>query len=342
MKRTKRFFVPILAAVAVLSVFTACGKDKKAAGALRTADSDGLFAVRIIEPTVFNEFSAADLLGYFKEEGIKVEYVGTVQGVSNYQLLEQDALDVATGHPPQVAQARLAGMKIVAVIPGMVDHPQYPHVRYFVRENGPIKSLDDIVGKKAAIGSFSACSDGYLRYYLNERGIKGDVEFVVLPTGGQPEQALTQGLIDMTNSHPPFGSIAKKAGGNVQIASSWDILHSPGAGLSIRAFTEDFVTKYPEVVRGFSRAMYRARLWINANMEEAVPLVSAHVGLDPDNVDIEWDAFWFEDSNIIRPEYIDKWFEIAESLEYWKHGDIKPEDIYTNEFAPAPVVSSAN
>lgn len=330
--------VGILGCMAIL-VFAGCSKKSTASAAgdpeAGRRGDDGLFVVRTITQVVFNEFNVADLRGYFAEEGIKLEYVGRVEGLSNYQLLEQGAIDVTDGHPNQVAQARLAGMKVKAVVPGMVDHPDFPHVRYIARENGPIRSLDDIIGKKVAIQSYNSCYEGYLQYYLQQRGIKGEVDWVVLATGGQAEQSLTTGQIDMTTSHPPFGSLAIRAGGNKQIATSWDILHSPGSGLSVRVFTEDFINKYPDILRGFARAMYKARLWIDENMDEAVPLVSEYLGLDPEKVSVEWDGRWYEETPIFRKEYIDTWFDLCEALGYWKPGDIEPEDIYTNDFAPA-------
>ncbi|MDR1978501.1 MAG: ABC transporter substrate-binding protein [Synergistaceae bacterium] len=295
-----------------------------------------LFLIRSSAQTVFNEFHVADLLGFYKEEGLKIEFLGLVEGLNKYQMLGQGLIDVADGHPDQVAKARLAGIKVKAVAPGMVDHPKYPHVRYFAREDGPIKSLDDIVGKKVAIMSYGSCNEGYLKAHLAKKGVEGEAEWVVLATGGQQEQALTQGLIDLTTSHPPYGSLAEQAGGNRQIATSWDIFNSSAAGLSIRAFSEDFIQKHPDKLRAFSRAMYKARKWIDANMEKAVPLVSEALGLDPTKVSAEWDGRWYAETPGFVKEDIELWFEISESLGYWNHGDLKPEDIYTNEFAPEP------
>jgi ABC-type nitrate/sulfonate/bicarbonate transport system substrate-binding protein len=250
-------------------------------------------------------------------------------------MLAQGLIDVADGHPDQVAKARLAGMKVKAVVPGMVDHPDFPHVRYIARENGPIKSLNDIVGKKVGIASFASCYEGYLLSYLNQKGLTGEVEWVTLPAGGQAEQSLTQGLIDLTTSHPPYGSLAIKAGGNKQIATSWDIFNSPAAGLSVRAFNEDFIARHPDQVKAFSRAMFKARKWINAHMDEAVPLVSKALGVDPATVSVEWDGRWYAETPGYNKEDIDLWFKICEDLGYWQPGDIKPEEIYTNEFAPS-------
>ncbi|MDR2179648.1 MAG: ABC transporter substrate-binding protein [Synergistaceae bacterium] len=296
-----------------------------------------LFVIRSSAQTVFNEFHAAALKGFFEEEGLAIEFLGLVEGLSKYQMLEQRLLDVVDGHPDQTAKARLAGIRAIAVVPGMVDHPKYPHVRYYAREGGTVKSLDDLIGKKVGIMNYASCYEGYLKTYLNRKGIKGDVEWVVLAAGGQQEQALTQGLIDLTTSHPPFGSVADKAGGNKQIATSWDIFKSPAAGLSVRVFHEDFIKEHPDKVRAFARAMYKARKWIDENMEEAVPLVSEALGLDPAIVNAEWDGRWYAETPGFVKEDIDLWFEISEALGYWDHGDIRPEEIYTNEFAPEEI-----
>ncbi|MDR1874014.1 MAG: ABC transporter substrate-binding protein [Synergistaceae bacterium] len=300
----------------------------------RPAGGADLFLIRSSAQTVFNEFHVADLLGFYEEEGLKIEFLGLVEGLNKYQMLGQGLIDVADGHPDQVAKARLAGIKVKAVVPGMVDHPDYPHVRYIARENGPIKSLDDIVGKKVAIGNYGSCYEGYLKTHLDRKGIKGDVEWVVLARGGQAEQSLTQGLIDLTTSHPPFGSLAIQAGGNRQIATSWDIFKSSAAGLSVRAFSEDFIREHPDKLRAFARAMYKARKWIDAHMDEAVPLVSKALGHDPEKVSVEWDGRWYAETPGFVKEDIELWFELSEALGYWEHGDIAPEEIYTNEFAP--------
>jgi len=294
-----------------------------------------LFVIRTQVQTVHNEVQVAELKGFFEEEGVKIEYVGSVEGLSEIQMVAQGLIDVVTNtHIDLVSKARIAGVKVIAAAPGMVDNPDYPHVRYFAREGGRVNTLDDIVGKKVGIQGYWSCIDGYLLTYLNKRGIKGDVEWVVLPTGGQAEQALTQGLIDMTTSHPPFGSLAAKAGGNKQIASTWDIFHSPGAGLAVHVFSEDFIKAHPKEVRAFSRAMFKARKWNNANIKESVFLVGKALGLDPATIDEKLDSRWYSEDPGIAKEDIELWFDISEGVGYWDHGDIEPEDVYTNEFAP--------
>lgn len=295
-------------------------------------DEDGLYTLRIQTQTGFNEVNVADELGFFKDEGIKIEYTGVLgQGVTSYQLLEQGVNDIAGGHPAEAAQAILAGVDVVMITPGIVDNPNFPHVQYLVQENSDIKSLEDIIGKKVGETASGVCYDGYLKYYLKTHDVSGNFEIITLNKAGQQEQSLAQGIIDVTTSHPPYAGKALAAGGVRKIATSWDIFHSAGAGLSCRGFKKSFIEEHPDVVQGYSNAMYKARLWINSHQEEAKIINAKYLNLEPKDLSV----FWFDENKNIDPTYMDQWFEISELLNLWKKGDISPKDIYTNKFVPA-------
>jgi ABC-type nitrate/sulfonate/bicarbonate transport system substrate-binding protein len=302
-------------------------------------NEEELFVLRVDTPTSFGAFVAADILGMFRDEGIGIEYVGALgKGVTAHQLIEQGETDFyGGGHPPEIAQARLAGIKVKAVAAAIVDGPENNHVRYLVRNDSPIQTLDDIVGHKVATSSVGSCTTGYLQYYLKSKGLNpDDVEFVYIGATGQLEQPLFQGLVDVTTSHPPYGTIALATGEVRQIGSSWDIFQSPGAGMSTAGFLESFIEAHPDVIQGFVNAMYRARTWINQHQEEAKEMASAHFNLEPEYVS----TFDYNPDKNIAPEYIEQWFEIAESVGMWEPGDIFPEDVYTNEFVPEDIPES--
>lgn len=312
-----------------LLLIPGCGKKEEKA----SDESDGkLFKIRVATQTTFNETQIADKLGFFREEGIEIEYTGVLKpGITEYQLIAQGINDAfISSHPPNVAQARLAGIKVVAVAPGMVDNENFPHVRYLVKEDSPIKTLNDILNRKVSITSISACTDGYVKYYLKQNNLEDKVQWVTLPNPGQQEQSLVQGLVDMATSHPPYAGIALKQGGVRQIATSWDILKDPAAGLSVRGFSEDFIKKNPEVVKGFCKAMYKARVWINSHQDEAKAIIAKCLDLKTEDISV----FWYDEHKAIEQAYIETWFEIAEDLGLWKKGEIKPTDIYVNDYAP--------
>jgi ABC-type nitrate/sulfonate/bicarbonate transport system substrate-binding protein len=329
-----RAIAAILVLLLAVSLTGCAGNDGKTTGTTNAAAGQAkkLFPLRQATPTNFDEVMIASRLGFFEEEGIEIKNTGVLRGgASAIQTVTQGVNDIFNGHPPNVAQAILAGAKVKAVAPGQVDNPNTPHVAYLVKEDSPIKSLQDIVGKKVAqTSSTSVCQDGYLKMWLKQHHLPLNVEWVKLPNPGQQEQALRQGLVDVTTSHQPYSAVALKQGGLRQIATSYDIVKTPAGGLSIYGFSEKFIAEHPDVVRGFCKALAKVRPWINTHPKEAADIVAKEYKLDPDQVTSKM----FEENPQIDPAAIELWFKIAEDVGLWKPGDIKPTDTYTNEFAP--------
>lgn len=336
----KRIPVVLLAIMLVITLLAGCGQstetDSQGTGSDSTAaDASGeeLFTLRAVTQTTFSETIIADRLGFFEDEGIRIEYIGTLgQGITQYQALEQGDIDVFTqGHLTDVAQARLAGLSPVAVAPGFVDDPDNPHVTYLVREDSGIDSIEDFAGKKVAIFAPGVCTDGFIRKYFREKGLDAEsIEFISLPQAGQMEQALVNGQIDVTTSHTPFAGVAL-AGGGVKVAGkSYDVVGTPAGGLAVRGFSEKFIEEHPDIVQGFVNATYRARIFMEANPEYSKIVGAEYLGLEPDQVSSN---SYCQEKNIL-PEWGELWFKLSEDLGYWKPGDITPEEVYTNKFVP--------
>jgi ABC-type nitrate/sulfonate/bicarbonate transport system substrate-binding protein len=331
---------PALMVLALATVFGLAGCEGKKQV---SQEPGGKFKLRAVTQTTFSETIIADRLGFFAEEGIEIEYVGALgQGVSQYQAVDQGYIDVFTqGHPSAIGQARLAGLKITQVAPGFIDDPDNPHIMYLVREDSPYQTLDDVgrLGAKVAMGgTFSPCTNGYLDYYLTSKGYNPDesIEFITFARSGTAEQALVNGLIDVSTSHTPYGGVALAAGGVRLLARSWDIFESPGAGLAARGFSDKFIEEHPDVVQGFVNAMYRARVFIENNNEYARIVGGEYLGLDP----AEISSNSYDQNKNIDPNYVQEWWEIAEFIGLWEPGDIKPEEVYTNAFVPEDIPES--
>jgi ABC-type nitrate/sulfonate/bicarbonate transport system substrate-binding protein len=307
---------------------------EEAAGGDATAGGEKkLFKLRMVTQQTNSETIIADRLGFFANEGIEAVYIGALgQGVSQYQAIATGDLDVFTqGHLTNEAQARLAGLDIRTVQPGFVDDDVYPHVTYLVREDSDIRSIEDFAGKKVGIGTNGVCIDGYITKYFTDHGLDpSTVEYVTLPQAGQPEQAVVQGLIDVTTSHSPYGGIALAAGGVRRAAASWDIFESPAAGMATRGFSGAFIEEHPDVVQGWSNAMYHARVFIENHPEYAREVSADYLGLAAEDVSLNR---WPLEKNIPQ-DWAKFWFDLSEELGYWKSGDITIDEVVTNEFVP--------
>ncbi|MDR2648487.1 MAG: ABC transporter substrate-binding protein [Clostridiales bacterium] len=324
-----------LSALGILAVMvSACGAAAVSSSEAAGSAEEELFTLRIVTQTGFNELNVADALGFFRDEGIQIEYTGVLsKGVTEYQLIEQGEIDAfTTGHPPNVAQARLAGIKVKVVSPGMVDNPDpnFAHVRYLVKPGSPIQTLDEAVGKKVTVSSISGCTTGYVQYYLKSKGLDPDsVEFVVIPDS-EALLSLSEGLIDITVTHPPFAGKAIAEGAAREILNSWEIFHSPGAGLSVRGFSEAFIAEHPDVAQGFVNALYRSHIWINSHFDDAKKIVAYYLDLEPSDLS----SFYYCDDKEVREDYIREWFDICEEIGLWEKGAIAPAEIIDNQFTP--------
>jgi ABC-type nitrate/sulfonate/bicarbonate transport system substrate-binding protein len=336
MKRNLPAFAMLAAAVLLLLSLTSCApkeeSEEQAAQSSGETASAEPFVLRSVNPASFNEIYVADALGFFADEHIKIEFIGSLgRGITEVQLLEQEDIDVFTSsHPSQVAQAQLAGVEAVAVAPGMIDDPEYPHMRYLVAPGSPIASLDEAVGKKVGIAAITPCTNGYVEYYLRSKGLDPEtVEFVTI-SDSEAVQTLSEGLVDLVAVHPPFGAWAVENETAKEVSNSWEIFQNPGAGLSVRGFKRDFIEKNPDVVQGFVNAMYRARVWTNAHLEEAQQINAKYFDVDPGTLS----SYLYDANKNIDPEHVQIWFTIAEKIGLWNEGDILPDAVFSNDFVP--------
>jgi ABC-type nitrate/sulfonate/bicarbonate transport system substrate-binding protein len=335
MIRPKRLLTSALALLFVLAAGCGGGSAAGGAGGANGAGTggDALFTLRAVTQTTFSETIIADRLGFFADEGIRIDYIGTLgQGITQFQALEQGDIDVFTqGHLTEVAMARLAGLTPLAVAPGFVDDPDNPHVTYLVREDSDIYSIEDFAGTKVGILGLAVCNDGFITKYLSEKGRDPEsVEYVVMPQAGQIEQALVNGQIDVTASHTPFAGVALAAGGVRMAAKSYDIVGTPAGGLAVRGFKDSFIEEHPDIVQGFVNATYRARIFMEANPDHSRIVGADYLELAPEDVSSN---SYCQEKNIL-PEWGQLWFDLSEDLGYWEPGDIAPEESYTNRFVP--------
>jgi ABC-type nitrate/sulfonate/bicarbonate transport system substrate-binding protein len=335
-KMRRRRLLAVLSVAVTVLMLSGCGSG--AAPTNSGQAQEELFTLKVITSTSFSEIYVADALDFFRDEGIQIEYTGVLpKGVTEFQLLDQGVVNMFTSHPPNAAQARMNGMKVRAVVPGMIDDPQYPHIQYLVKPDSQIQSLDEMAGRKVSVSTISGCTSGYVQYYLQEKGLDPDsVEFIIFPNGdSEALLSLAEGLVDVSAAHPPFAGVAVAAGEARQIGTSWDIFHSPGAGLSVRGFSEEFIEEHPEVVQGFVNAMYRARIWTNSHLDEAKQINAKYLDLEAKNLS----SFMYDENKNITLNYIEQWFEISEAIGLWNKGDVLPADIIDNRFVPDDVPS---
>lgn len=289
------------------------------------------YEIKLATQTGETDVLIADQLGYFKDENITVKYVGVLPPSQAIPAVLKGDLTFTLGHADMLGKAILAGSKLKAISTGMVDDPQYNHLIYFVKKGSSIKTAKDLIGKKIGVPFTGSCPDGLFLEWLKQNNVSKDqVQFVVIPEA-QEELALQNGLVDVTAHHPATYQGVKNHGKSDVLVTTWDISKDPNAGTSFSAITsEKFLQEHPDVAKGIVRALTRAHHWINANRDEGKKITAKALNMKEEDVA----AFYYDDNDYIVDSRIEPWFKMIESFGDLKPGQLKPSDIYTNDYNP--------
>jgi ABC-type nitrate/sulfonate/bicarbonate transport system substrate-binding protein len=266
-------------------------------------------------------------LGFFEQEGIKLEYVGVIPSTQLVASVVAGKLDVGGAHINRTIAGISAGAKIKAVIANTETTQAIPHMVYATLESSSIKTAQDLIGKKIGIPLIGGCNE-YIPYaYMNKNGItdpKSKVQMIVMPESNL-EQALRQGDIDVIGMHKIPGFIAER-GGLRLLFSDYDAFGNIG-GSTPAYFSEKFIQEKPDVVRRFVTAMAKTINWANANQQKAIDITVKRANIDPKQLRT---GYWAPDG-IIKDETVTVWIKLLKEFGEIK-GEVKPEQIYTNEF----------
>ena len=285
-------------------------------------------------PTPANVRSTIDYwvgeeLGFFAEQGIKLDYVGVIPSTQLVASVVAGKIDVGGAHVNRTIAGISAGAKIKAVVGGTETTKDIPHMVFITLANSPLRTPQDLVEKKVGISLNGGCHEYTPYAYLTKQGItdpKSKIQFTVLAETLM-EQALRQGDIAVAGFHRDPDQIGEKGEFRVMF-SDWDIWESIGGGTP-SYFSEKFISEHPDVVRRFVAAMAKPHNWINANPEKAVEITAKRGNVDPKNVK----KGYYAPDGIIKEETVTVWIDLLKEFNEIK-GDIKPAQIYTNEFNP--------
>jgi len=276
------------------------------------------------------------------EEGIKIEGITSVPtggGVVSVQALIANNIDYSGGSTSIWINAIAGGAKIKVVRGSQkIRSKEYPGGYWVVLENSSIYTAKDFVGKKVSVNTIGASAEYINRVYLKNNGISSDqVQLVTVPYQLQ-EQALRSKQVDVNAwiEEKNF-QIMKARGGIRVITTGYEIL-----GKSIKeaggGFREDFIKEHPETVRKFVFVYEKSNRLIYDEFQKNPDLVRKAVA----EILKEKDGK-VEEANYYIPEFVpDRPFLTDEDSQWWidrlvedgklKEGQIKPSDVYTNEF----------
>ena len=213
-----------------------------------------------------------------------------------------------------------------------------------VLEDSPIKTIKDLAGKRIAVNVLGAEADYVIRQYLKKNGLSiSQVELVAIPAE-QEEQMLRSRQVDalaFATSGGPYFELTVEKGGVRQIPGTTNFEARGEGMMNAIGFRNEFIEKHPDAVRRYIRAYDIARRIIYDQYQKNPDIVrkayadiSVEKGSNPKLAKYFRASRWTPDFPFIVDKDIQWWIDRMTEDKLLKPGQIKPADVYTNEFNP--------
>ncbi|HYJ04189.1 MAG TPA: NrtA/SsuA/CpmA family ABC transporter substrate-binding protein [Chthoniobacterales bacterium] len=221
--------------------------------------------------------------GFFKEEGLDVNFNFQDAGRYCMDALLSDSVDLAAVVEANVAYIGFAGNRKPVVVAEIVSSS----CGIISRRSAGINSESDLRGKKIAYTPATG-AEPFLYRFLAKHGISnGEVELRKMqPKALQP--ALVAKEVDAAATWEPFIYNCNKAMGGDAAE-----FRDPEAftGFMMLATSRDFAAKKPDSVRAVLRALRKAELYLKDNPKDSHAMLARYLGMEPEAIQRIWPYF---------------------------------------------------
>lgn len=241
----KRMLLTCLLLIAVVATGGCQGKDDTYHTGPRDNDpaarTDVKLALNWFPEAEHGGFYAAQLNGYFAEEGLNVQIIPGGPGSPVIQQVARGTIEFGVATADQIPLGRAQGANVVATMAAIDQSPRC----FLVHEESGINSLEELQDVTLAMNSGRAFSE-YLKKHVPLKNVR------VVPYDGSiaaflRDKKFAQQAYEFSE---PF--LAKQEGANVRVLPIRAIGYNPYASL---LFTSDkFKNDHPELVAKMTRA----------------------------------------------------------------------------------------
>lgn len=309
-------------------------------------------AIRVFESTSPNQWELVKKLtgrDILVEEGVKLEpinSIGSGGGTTALQALLAKNIDTAGSAWPAWVNIIAGGGRIKALLGTTVSTKDNKSGKsgLLVLEESSIRTIKDLPGKRIAVNVLGAEADYVIRQFLKKNGLSvSQVELVTVPSENQ-EQMLRSKQVDAvawTSNGGAYFDMTVERGGVREIPGTRNFETKGETVLYGIGFRNDFIEKHPDAVRSYIRAYDTARRIVYAEFQrdpervrKAYADISVEKGSNPLMARYYQATSWTPDFPFIADKDLQWWIDRFVEDGLLKPGQIKPADIYTNEFNP--------
>lgn len=331
MKRTLGILV---IAGLVSGVLSGCSDPKTSA---KSGEEDQVLQYQSSPGSVSFPELAADL-GYLGD--LKLESIGdSVGGPESIQLTATKQIDFGSAFNGAIIKSYSQNVKIKSVV-GSYGSDEHTYIGAYTLEGSPIQSAKDFIGKKVGVNILGAHLEFVLKDYLRQGNLtEKEIEQVTLVTvpSSSAEQVLRNQQIDVVMLSGIGRDRALATGGITEIFRDIDVF-----GKEFTAgdyfFSEDYIRENPNTVKQFVDGVAKAIDWAQTTPREEVisrfeDIVNQRERKETtDNLKYWKSTGISEKGGVITPSEYGTWIDWLVANGELKEGQVKPEDLYTNEY----------
>ena len=256
-----------LAAVVLLSPLAVAAQEKIRVGLLPFSES--LAAV------------IADKQGFFKAEGLEVEFSKFDSGAIAVPVLQSGRMDIVLSTTVSTFQAIGQGLDAVVLAPGAIVRATPPDTTTaLIVRKGEIKSLKELEGKRVAVNVINSSAWLHMVAALDKHGVDHTkVRFAEVPFP-QMNAPLLNGQIAGVGQVEPFRS-ALMATGKAEIMSWTYVETAPNTDITQYVALKSWVDKNNATAAKFVRALIKGALFATSNEAATRTINQQFTNLNP-------------------------------------------------------------
>ncbi|TYC14420.1 ABC transporter substrate-binding protein [Actinomadura syzygii] len=219
----------------------------------------------------FAAIPVARYLGYFKDEGLKVETTFTPGSTQAIQAVAAGQMDMAAPVPQSLIPDAVNNRSDQRMF---FNWARSQVASFAVQSDSPIQSWADFKGKKIGAQSLGSGTIPLAKALLREQGLNPDtdVQFVSVGLEAGAYHALTSKQVDALMLFDSQYAAMENLGAKLRYFNSSLSEQLFSTGFSAK---QSFMKANPKVIEGFGRAMAKADVFATANPEAAIKMMYA-------------------------------------------------------------------
>lgn len=272
----------------------------------------------------------AQELGYFEGTGITVETVGYASGgPESLMALAGGSIEIGSAATSAVLNSIIGGNDFVAAYPSNGINDEVQSI-FYVLEDSPIKTIEDLPGKTIAVNTLGAHLDYTVREALHQAGLPVDSVNLVTVPGPQLEQVLRSGQVDVAAFgywQTTFEGAASKNGGLRSIFDDTDVLGDIAGGFTV--LRKDWVEDHPEAAEQFARQSARALDYAREHPEETRELLAKALEEKGENPEVAqfFAGYGVRPGGLGIDRDVQFWIDVLEREGKLPEGQLKADDV---------------